>query len=96
MQKLSLFFIVFLTNLEHIFAERLGIGVSPDNSLASGNGTSWELIDILGFIEGLLLRVALPLVIVGSSIYIAYELFLAQGNEEKMKQAWKSMTYAFI
>jgi hypothetical protein len=51
---------------------------------------------VLSFIEELLLKVALPLVIVGSSLYIAYELFLAEGNEEKLKQAWKSMTYAFV
>jgi hypothetical protein len=40
--------------------------------------------------------VILPLVAVGSMLYIAYELFLAEGNEEKMKKAWKSVTFSVI
>jgi Type IV secretion system pilin len=82
---------------EVAFATRIGIGTVPENSLIKdGTSKSWGLIEILQFIETILLKVALPLVIVGSFLYIAYELFLAEGNEEKMKKAWKSVTYSVI
>jgi hypothetical protein len=54
------------------------------------------MIDVLTFIEQALLRVALPLIIIGTALYIAYELFLAEGSEEKLKKAWKSVTFASI
>jgi hypothetical protein len=96
MQKLYIFIALFCSSIHRIFALDIRIGRSPDNSITAGDPIGWELVDVLSFIEELLLKVALPLVIVGSSLYIAYELFLAEGNEEKLKQAWKSMTYAFV
>jgi Ni,Fe-hydrogenase I cytochrome b subunit len=50
----------------------------------------------LSFVEEILLKVALPLVIIGTGLYVAYELFLAEGNEEKQKKAWKSLTFGSI
>jgi hypothetical protein len=54
------------------------------------------LIDVLTFVEQMLLKVVLPLVIIGTALYIAYELFLAEGSEEKLKKAWKSITFGSI
>jgi hypothetical protein len=43
-----------------------------------------------------LLKALLPVVLIGASIYIAYELFTAEGDEAKMKKAWKSVAYSAI
>jgi hypothetical protein len=43
-----------------------------------------------------LLKVVLPIIVVGWGLYIAYELFGADGDETKMKKAWKSITYAAV
>jgi hypothetical protein len=40
--------------------------------------------------------VVLPIVIVGAFLYVSYKLFLAEGNEEENKKAWKAVTYASI
>ena len=42
------------------------------------------------------MKVVLPIVVVGGSLYIAYELFTADGDETKMKRAWKSVTFTAI
>jgi hypothetical protein len=34
--------------------------------------------------------------VVGASLYIAYELFSAEGDETKLKKAWKSVAYTAI
>ncbi len=39
---------------------------------------------------------ALPILVVGASLYIAYELFTAEGDESKMKKAWKSIAYTAV
>ncbi len=44
----------------------------------------------------MLLKVVLPIVVVGASLYIAYELFTAEGDESKMKKAWKSVAYSAV
>ena len=54
------------------------------------------LIGVLSLIQSILLKVALPIVIIGGSLYIAYELFTAEGDETKMKKAWKSLTFSAI
>jgi uncharacterized membrane-anchored protein len=36
------------------------------------------------------------MVVVGASLYIAYELFTAEGDESKMKKAWKSIAYTAV
>jgi uncharacterized membrane-anchored protein len=40
--------------------------------------------------------VVLPIIVVGASLYIAYELFTAEGDESKMKKAWKSIAYTAV
>ena len=41
-------------------------------------------------------EVILPLVAVGCGLYIAYDLFTADGDEAKMKQAWTAVLYSII
>ena len=53
-------------------------------------------IQILTLIQSVLLRVVLPIIVVGASLYIAYELFTAEGDESKMKKAWKSIAYTAV
>ena len=60
------------------------------------NDDSLELIGILTIIQWVLLKVVLPIVVIGGSLYIAYELFTAEGDETKMKRAWKSVTFTAI
>ena len=47
-------------------------------------------------VQVVLLKVLLPVVVVGASLYIAYELFTAEGDETKLKKAWKSVAYTAI
>lgn len=60
------------------------------------DASSWNLVTFLTFAEGILLKVVLPLVVVGAALYMAYELLTAEGNEEKMKRAWKSLAFSAI
>ena len=53
-------------------------------------------ISLLTLIQSFLLKVVLPIVVIGASLYIAYELFTAEGDETKMKRAWKSVAYSAI
>jgi hypothetical protein len=50
-------------------------GASGDVSIISSGMT---LEGLLTLIQSLLLKVALPLILVGASLYIAYELFTAE------------------
>ena len=54
------------------------------------------VIHFLAFIQKILLQVILPLVAVGCGLYIAYDLFTADGDETKMKQAWTAVLYSII
>lgn len=85
--------ILFATTIP-VFA-KLGIGDQPQNSILK-NASWWTFLDFLAFIEAFLLKVVLPLVIIGTFLYVAYKLFLAEGNEEENKKAWKAVTYASI
>lgn len=67
----------------------------PSSSILSSDG-SVTPIAILTIIQSFLLKVVLPIVIVGASLYIAYELFTADGDEAKLKRAWKSVAYSAI
>ncbi len=70
---------------------------TPEWSLftnAWGNG--WDLISTLSFLEEVLLKVALPLVLVGTFLYLAFQLLTADGDETKMKKAWKWVTYSAV
>ncbi len=59
-------------------------------------GSGINPIQILTLIQAILLKVLLPIVVVGASLYIAYELFTAEGDESKMKKAWKSIAYTAV
>jgi uncharacterized membrane protein (Fun14 family) len=82
---------------ESLFAEAPTIGKVPKNGKSILDPTKdVGLLEVLTFIEGFLLKVILPVVIVGSGLYIAYQLLTAEWNEEKNKKAWKSLTFSFI
>lgn len=69
-------------------------GEYPDGTIVHDSNIT--LIGILWLIQWFLLKVALPILLVGTSIYIAYELFTAEGDETKMKKAWKSFAYSVV
>ena len=91
-----LFFIFGTILTSTVFAARdVGIGKQPGYSIIR-DVWSWTFTDVLAFIEWMLLKVVLPVVIVGAWLYIAYKLFLAEWNEEENKKAWKALTFASI
>ncbi len=57
---------------------------------------SFTLIRILSYGEEILIKVVLPLVVIGVSLYVAYELLTAEGDEAKMKKAWKTVSFSAI
>jgi hypothetical protein len=65
-------------------------GIDPSGSI---DLAGWSLEDILAYIERFLLQAALPIIVVGVSLYIAYHLFTAEGDETRMKKAFKSLAY---
>lgn len=65
---------------------------SIDLSLSDGNGIN----SLLVLVQSILLKVILPIVLVGIALYIAYELFTAQGDSEKLKKATKAIVYSVI
>ena len=54
------------------------------------------MIDFLTLIQSILLKVLLPLLVVGTALYVAYQLFTAEGDETRMKHAWRSVAYSAI
>jgi Type IV secretion system pilin len=60
--------------------------INPDHTFMS--------IPVL--ITSILLKGVLPIVVIAVSLYSAYELFTAEGDESKMKRAWKSFTFSAI
>ena len=97
-----LFFLVYFTifwNLISVHAAIMqgDIGfheLGNNGSILRAGGVS--IIGILTLVQSILLKVILPIIVVGASLYIAYELFTAEGDESKMKQAWKSIVYTAI
>jgi hypothetical protein len=96
MMRIYYFFILCISDIlvHSVYAvDRLEVGVTlrDDRTILERVGTngSWGLIEVLSFVEGFLLKVLLPLVIVGAGLYLAYGLLTAEGNEEKNKKAWK-------
>jgi hypothetical protein len=55
-----------------------------------------SIIAVLSFIQWVLLKLVLPVVVIWGSLYIAYELFTADGDETKMKKAWKGLTFTAV
>lgn len=66
---------------------------APEWTIMNG---SKSVINVLSIIQSVLLKVVLPIVVVGTALYVAYELFTADGDESKMKKAWKSLVYSAI
>lgn len=58
--------------------------------------TSLGIVGLLSLAQSILLKVVLPIVLVGSALYIAYQLFTAEGDETKMKKAGKSIAYSAV
>lgn len=71
----------------------IGFGREVNGSILSGDMT---LVGFLSLVQSLLLKVILPILIVGTTLYIAYQLFTAEGDETKMKNAWRSLTFSGI
>ena len=92
MKKIFFLIIAFLS--EQVFAESIKTGVNTTNSLIKN--TSSDLVSILSYVERILLRGVLPVVAVGVFLHVAGLLLMAEGNEEEMKKAWKTLTYSAI
>lgn len=70
-------------------------GKLPEWSILASDGNT-TFVNILSLVQSFLLRVVVPVIVVGAALYIAYELFTADGDESKMKKAWKSVQYTAI
>jgi hypothetical protein len=83
-----------ITRIAAVSVDDIGLGPwSSDTSLIQ---ESMTLIGVLSLIQSILLKVVLPILVVGTALYVAYLLFTADGDETKMKQAWKSVTFSAI
>lgn len=95
MKHLFFTIVSFIISLEALFAagaDSVKVKI-PDGSIMND---SKDPIGILSLIQSALLKVVLPVIVVWASLYIAYELFTAEGDESKMKKAWKSIAYTAI
>lgn len=91
---LALAFFSPITFVSAIGLDDLGFWTPPDGSiLVSQNLT---LIGVLTLIQGILLKAVLPIIVVWTALYIAYHLLTAEGDETRMKQAWRSLAYSSI
>ncbi len=89
----------FLSVPQVIFAiSESDIGFKDGGPSSSILSSYWSTtpIAILTIIQSFLLKVVLPIIVVWAALYIAYELFSAEGDESKMKKAWKSVAYSSI
>lgn len=78
MKRIFFFLFSIFLSINALFADKLTTGIEPKNALIEKGGKDWGLVEILSLAEQFLLKVALPLVIIGSALYVAYELFLAE------------------
>ena len=99
MQRIFFILASLLLSTHQMFAiSRTDIGFSwgvPDGSILNSRGST-TLISLLTLVQSVLLKVVLPIIVVGASLYIAYELFTAEGDESRMKKAWKSVAYTAV
>lgn len=86
---MPLFFLLFILFPSWILAAP-STGVDPTGAI---NLSGWSLESILAYIERFLVQAVLPITVVGVSLYIAYQLFTAEGDEARMKKAFKSLAY---
>lgn len=97
MQKFFFSLLASLMSLETVFAsDTISTGINLDDHGLFTSPERKGLIDLLSFAQSVLVKVVLPLVVVGAFLYIAYELLTAEGNEEKMKKAWKAVTFSAL
>lgn len=68
----------------------------PEETIAVKVDNTNPLVGFLTIIQKVLLKLILPVVAVGCGLYIAYELFTADGDESKMSQAWKAILYSVV
>lgn len=101
MKKLIFTLLALFFSLNSVFAETVK---KYENGFWQGQNPDWTalnawwvtLIWFLSIIQTFLLKVVLPVIVIGSSLWIAYQLLTAEGDETKMKQAWKSVTFSAI
>ena len=96
MKRLFFSILAFLFSLDAVFATvptELVVGKTA-GSIINGDGRT--PISILTLVQSILVKVVLPVIVIGTSLYIAYELFTAEGDETKLKKAWKSVAYTAI
>ncbi len=93
---------LILASLSLSIESALAISMSDigfQGNVPGGSILKWDwvsLIAILTLIQSFLLKVVLPIIVIGASLYIAYELFTADGDESKLKKAWKSVAYTAV
>lgn len=68
----------------------------PEETIAVKVDNTNPLVGFLTIIQKVLLKLILPVVAVGCGLYIAYELFTADGDDSKMSQAWKAILYSVV
>lgn len=83
----------------YVFAETIGrdelsFAKNPTGTTLDQNGVT--LIWLISLTQAILLKVVLPVLLIGTSLYVAYELFTAEWDEAKMKKAWKSLTFSGV
>lgn len=72
-------------------------GINPPNSWwRSAGWNEWWIPEALSYAERFLLQAVLPLAVVWVALYVGYHLVTASGDEEKMKKAFKSLTFGAI
>lgn len=97
MQKFFFSLLALFFSIEVTFAlDTVSTGIKLDDYGLFKSPERNGLIDLLSFVQSVLVKVVLPLVVVGAFLYIAYELLTAEGNEEKMKKAWKAVTFSAL
>lgn len=70
----------------------IAVGPLPTDIINPDGG----IIGIAVLVQSILLKAVLPVIVIGVFLYTAYELFTAEGDEAKMKKAWKSFTFSGI
>lgn len=70
--------------------------IDPPTPTNAVNLWGFTLVGILTRLESILLNAVTPIVAIGLGLYIAYELFTADGDESANKKAWKALTYGAI
>lgn len=90
-----MFWVIVVSQSYAISIEDIGF----KNWLPSGSilSSGWNTpISLVVIIQSFILKILLPIVVVWAALYMAYELFTAEGDESKMKRAWKSIAYTAI